>query len=108
MNTKPDARTAAKASIDALLTTLREQLAQPGQSLLPLLGAEELPDLDERLEFQLFRLRLQGADRVCLREHRVGRRRLRIERGPHLLVRCAQLIAQRAPLGARLIEDRVD
>ena len=39
MNTKPDARTAAKASIDALLTTLREQLAQPGQSLLPLLGA---------------------------------------------------------------------
>ena len=39
MNTKPDARTAPKASIDALLTTLREQLAQPGQSLLPLLGA---------------------------------------------------------------------
>jgi antirestriction protein ArdC len=39
MNTKPDARTAPKASIDALLTTLKEQLAQPGQSLLPLLGA---------------------------------------------------------------------
>ncbi len=39
MNTKPDARTAPKASVDALLTTLREQLAQPGQSLLPLLGA---------------------------------------------------------------------
>ena len=35
MNTKTDARTA----IDALLTPLREQLAQPGQSLLPLLGA---------------------------------------------------------------------
>ena len=39
MNTKPDTRAAAKASIDALLTTLKEQLAQPGQSLLPLLGA---------------------------------------------------------------------
>ncbi len=39
MNTKPDARTATKASMDVLLTTLREQLAQPGQSLLPLLGA---------------------------------------------------------------------
>ena len=39
MNTKPDTRTALKASIDALLTTLKEQLAQPGQSLLPLLGA---------------------------------------------------------------------
>jgi antirestriction protein ArdC len=35
MNTKPDTRTA----IDNLLATLREQLAQPGQSLLPLLGA---------------------------------------------------------------------
>ena len=33
MNTKTDARTA----IDALLTTLREQLAQPGQSMIPLL-----------------------------------------------------------------------
>ena len=29
----------ARTSIDTLLTTLREQLAQPGQSLLPLLGA---------------------------------------------------------------------
>jgi len=38
MNTKPDARTAAKDSIDTLLATLREQLGQPGQSLLPLLG----------------------------------------------------------------------
>ena len=30
--------------------------------LLPLLGAEQMPDLDDRLEFPLFRLGLQRAD----------------------------------------------
>ena len=36
MNT--EARSEARTSIDTLLTTLKAQLAQPGQSLLPLLG----------------------------------------------------------------------
>ena len=82
MNTKSDARSDARTSIDHLLATLRTELAQPGQSMIPLLTSmSRFPKYSLANQMLIF---AQRPDATCVQGYRAWNKAgYQVRKGEH-------------------------